>query len=186
MKACTVCAKALRASNVTGRCVDHPLRVARTCECGKKLSADNRSGKCAVCLWPGKRVPADRVHDFTYMTKVVRWPGEDALAFILSGEPVPRKLPYKSVTITAKDVVRTVADALDVPERDILGNSRFAPHVVARATCIKILRDAGMSFPTIGHRLVRDHTTVRHAYLNYDRYAARNPRVVALVERFAA
>lgn len=185
MKCCSVCEYPLSNRNRSGRCKEH-WALARHCDCGQQISRYASSGKCRFCLYPRHRVSADRKDDYDYLVKVRRMKGEAAYAFIASGEPVDRSQCVHGVKISSREVIETVSRTLFVSPDKILGNGRNSIYVDARAACVIIMRKAGMSLPAIGRRLKRDHTTIRHAWLNADKYIARNPRVASVVRRYAA
>lgn len=66
--------------------------------------------------------------------------------------------PYERILATIEPVVARYR----LTNADIVGKSRSRPVVLARQHCFYQLRQAGFSYPTIGHYLDRDHSTVIH------------------------
>jgi len=88
-------------------------------------------------------------------------PTLDSVKKILAG--ITTNLQKKSVT--AKDIIQTVAAFYDVAVDDIIGKCREKKLVIPRQIIMYLLRqEINNSFPTIGQELGgRDHTTAMHA-----------------------
>ncbi len=67
--------------------------------------------------------------------------------------------------ITPKEIIKTVAEFYDVPEKELVSNSRRREIVKPRQVAMYLLREIlKSSFPSIGERFGgKDHTTVIHA-----------------------
>ena len=84
----------------------------------------------------------------------------------------------------ARDVVAYVARQVDCTPDDLTGPSRAGVLVRSRAVVCGVLRQRGLSLPTIGRALGnRHHQTVMHALKNLPRYYAERPRIEELYER---
>lgn len=72
----------------------------------------------------------------------------------------------QSKSMTAKDVIETVASFYEIDIKDIVGNSRKKELVKPRQVAVYLIREEiGSSYPNIGQELGgRDHTTAMHAY----------------------
>jgi hypothetical protein len=76
--------------------------------------------------------------------------------------PLPSLKEHPGINIS-KAVVNAVADRHGIAPEDILGSSRKRPVMLARFECMYRLRvEYKMSYPAIGARLDRDHSTVMH------------------------
>ncbi len=73
-----------------------------------------------------------------------------------------------------REVLRIVAEGLNLPVSEITGACRELLHVDARALVIGTLRKRGWSFPQIGRLLDRDHSSVISAYGKLEIYLKRN------------
>jgi len=97
------------------------------------------------------------------------------------------KTPSKN--ITAKNIIKTVADFFEISESDIVKRSRQKEIVYPRQISMYLIRDIlKMSYPNIGDKLgKRDHTTVIHAYekiskdINQD--PALNQKIMLIKEK---
>lgn len=68
----------------------------------------------------------------------------------------------------AEKIIREVAVDYRVRRKALLSASRKGLHVMARRVLIVRLRDElGMSYPSIGRLIGRDHSTVLHAYYQH-------------------
>jgi len=75
-------------------------------------------------------------------------------------------LQHFTRVITAKQVIKVVADFYDIPEADLIKKSRKKDVVKPRQVAMFLLREElKTSYPAIGEKFGnRDHTTVIHAY----------------------
>ena len=97
------------------------------------------------------------------------------------------KTPSKN--ITAKNIIKTVADFFEISESDIVKRSRQKEIVYPRQISMYLIRDIlKISYPNIGDKLgKRDHTTVIHAYekiskdINQD--PALNQKIMLIKEK---
>jgi len=61
-------------------------------------------------------------------------------------------------------IVKRVAEAFDISEKDLLGPSRLRRVLIPRQVAMYLARQAcGLSLPRVGAAFGRDHTTVLHA-----------------------
>ena len=69
-------------------------------------------------------------------------------------------------TITPSQIIKTVAEFYDIPEKSIYEHTRKTEVVRPRQIAMFLLReDCAVSYPLIGQKLGgRDHTTVIHSY----------------------
>lgn len=172
-----------RTDSKMGLCAScRAIAQAKTCiECGKPYSGRARkSGKCAPCYWKesqwSRSVPADRVSDL-YTLRRRGHSRESAVEIVLSGVPVIRRQvqQHPNIKIPAMTVLRMVADALLISESEILSPSRFRETVEARSVVVEVMRRQGMSYPRIGARLNRDHSSVLTLCRSFPRRAAHRP-----------
>lgn len=65
-------------------------------------------------------------------------------------------------------VIVTTAKHYEIPPEDIVGPGRKAKATEARHVACWLLRDAGRTYPEIGRRIKRDHTTAINAVRRVD------------------
>ena len=95
-----------------------------------------------------------------------------------------RKAPERAVMLplTSADVLRAVACVTGYSVDELRGDRRFRDLVRARqVVCWMARTRLGLSFPQIGHRIGRDHTTVLHAACLIDRLLAEGDERVAQI-----
>ncbi len=87
------------------------------------------------------------------------------------------------VDITAADVIKRVAEATKIPEKDIIGRSRRKPIAAARQIAVYLCREIlGASLMDIGmHFGGRDHTTILHACRSIEKKINLDQRTQHLV-----
>jgi chromosomal replication initiation ATPase DnaA len=71
-------------------------------------------------------------------------------------------LPPSLQAVSGRQVIERVAALHDVTPEDITGPSRLRRHCEARWQVMRELASKGLSTPTIGRILNRDHSTVVH------------------------
>lgn len=84
--------------------------------------------------------------------------------------------------IRVRDIIAQASDATLTPVQDILGKSRFQPHVRVRFAVCMVARENGRSLCEIGRILNRDHTTILNAVRRGDELEARGGEFAALVQ----
>jgi hypothetical protein len=84
-----------------------------------------------------------------------------------------------------QDLLVAVAAAFEMTPADITGTNRERVYVDARTAITRILRIRGSSYPMIGKRLNRDHSSIVHLERGYDFRAKRNPLIALVVDRLA-
>lgn len=87
------------------------------------------------------------------------------------------QIPRES--LTAKKIIKIVAEFYDIDEKDILGSCRKKELVVPRQIIMYLMREeAKYSFPNIGSELGgRDHTTAMHAYDKIKKEIVKNEKI---------
>jgi chromosomal replication initiator protein len=87
------------------------------------------------------------------------------------------------IDISATDIVRRVAEATKIDEKDIVSSSRRRPIAEARQISIYLCREImGTSLMAIGmHFGGRDHTTILHACRNIEKKIKIDKRISYLV-----
>lgn len=88
--------------------------------------------------------------------------------------------------LTTKDITRLVSLHTGVSVDDILSVRRTRKIAHARMAVCYIARNQGMSFPQIGKRMNRDHTTIIYAYEQVPELAKRDPAFAAMIEAVSA
>jgi len=79
-------------------------------------------------------------------------------------------LPEGPPSPEADDILKEVANAFDVQRSELLGRQRVRRLVLPRHVAMFLVRKhTGDSFPEIGRRFGRDHTTVQHACRKIER-----------------
>jgi len=68
----------------------------------------------------------------------------------------------------------------------ILGSSRHRRVVRIRQACMKIAREQGHSYPQIGRRMGRDHSTIVHGVEKAENLAKDDARYAAFLKRLRA
>jgi chromosomal replication initiation ATPase DnaA len=81
--------------------------------------------------------------------------------------------------ISYRDVIRGCAEYAGVPVEAITGPQRSRVITAARQAGYSVLRSTGLSYPRIGHRFNRDHTTIMYGVQRAD------PLIVQAVARIA-
>lgn len=70
-------------------------------------------------------------------------------------------------------------------KREIIGEGRAHRFMPVRFAMVYLLREAGLSFPQIGKRMNRDHTTVMDSYRRARDLLAKSAEFADLVVRLA-
>lgn len=83
------------------------------------------------------------------------------------------------------DLIVAVAAAFDMTPEDITGLKRHRIYADARTALAQILKTRGSSYPMIGRRMNRDHSSIVHLLQGYDFRAKRNPLIALVVDRLA-
>tara|TARA_R110000868_G_scaffold410473_1_gene698590 strand:+ start:924 stop:1559 length:636 start_codon:yes stop_codon:yes gene_type:complete len=96
-----------------------------------------------------------------------------------------RNLSTMPKPVLFPDLLNGVAAAFKITPDDITGIDRRRLYVDARAALVRILRQRGSSFPMIGKRLNRDHSSIIYLEQTFDIRAKRNPLIALVVERLA-
>lgn len=127
--------------------------------CERVLFRVNKSGLCLEHIHLNRRPPADLA--------------------------LPRReTTGKVVTFFASDIVAKVAKSLRLEPQDVTGRSQANDVMNARAACAVIMRQAGMSYPRIAHRLGRNnHTSIMNMVRHFDRYVERAPVIGQIVRQ---
>lgn len=94
--------------------------------------------------------------------------------------PPTRRKPF------AREIVAQVAEMFGRTYDEMVGATKTAYMVDARATAAAVLRRRGMSYPEIARHLQRDHTSVINLLDKLDRYQARNPMIERVLVRLVA
>lgn len=85
--------------------------------------------------------------------------------------------------LTISDINRVVAVKLGVSVLDIVGRSQRLGHVRARMIAMHLSRRIiGLSYPSLGKRYRRDHTTAMHADRKIARLSSNDPAVARLLD----
>jgi hypothetical protein len=83
--------------------------------------------------------------------------------------------------ITVKDVAALVATHTGITVEQIYGKRRDKPIARARFAVCCIARRNGLSFPQIGARIGRDHSSVMHAVKMAEEWERRDPAFAQLL-----
>ncbi|ABD27445.1 hypothetical protein Saro_3010 [Novosphingobium aromaticivorans DSM 12444] len=187
---CGHCGKRVR-GNKSGLCGPCYYRSAskRCVECSAAYSGPRRQcGRCKECYQQSRwssRVPQDRKYDY-WILRGRKVPAPEAVARILAGEVVTvKKRPrlFAKVTVPSNVALKKVADALRISEAEILSGSRFAETVDARSVVAEIMLRQGMSYPRVGRRLNRDHSSIINLHRKFPHRASRRPILAKLVDQ---
>lgn len=89
------------------------------------------------------------------------------------------------MTRLAADIIRTVADAFNVPVKDMLSPSRYLEHRKPRFAAMKIIREErGISYQRIAKFLGRkDHQTVISGIASAERFLETDPEFAEAYKR---
>lgn len=88
--------------------------------------------------------------------------------------PVPARMPLS-------DMLRFIADHYGVTVAELRGAGRCPALVGGRSVAARILRDRGLSYPTIARLLgKRDHTTIMHLVSTFHDRARKYPEITML------
>lgn len=184
---CTVCGDPVSRYNTSLICLRHksPVRKPGCSVCGAVIAKTSATGLCINHVSPRRQVPEGRIADFDYLCNTMK--AADALAHILAGKPVHRIINHVVVpTMQTNRVIDAVGYALGIMPEIIIGPNRARRFVRARACVAVVLRHKGMSYPLIGKRLGRDHSSVVNLCGKFDGYAAKYPRLRAVADRLCA
>tara|TARA_R110000868_G_scaffold252286_1_gene508935 strand:- start:341 stop:1054 length:714 start_codon:yes stop_codon:yes gene_type:complete len=83
------------------------------------------------------------------------------------------------------DTLEAVAAAFDVTPGEILGDSHERIFVDPRTALAMILHLRKSSYPQIGRKMRRDHSSIQNLVKTYDKRIKRNPLIALVVERLA-
>lgn len=81
------------------------------------------------------------------------------------------------------DIVAIAADMSMMRPETITGRSRLQRVIRVRQACFLIAREHGWSYPEIGHRMNRDHSTVIHGCDTAQVWAERDMDYAAMVDK---
>lgn len=81
------------------------------------------------------------------------------------------------------DIVSLAAEMAAVDRNAILGRSRHGRLVRIRQACMTVARESGHSYPAIGRRMNRDHSTIVHGVDKAGIIAERNADYAAFLAR---
>ena len=83
----------------------------------------------------------------------------------LAAEIIEKTLQNNSKKVTDAQILKTVADEFGVTIEDMISHSRRKEVVIPRQIAMYLLRDMlELSYPHIGEKMGRDHTTAIHSY----------------------
>ena len=93
----------------------------------------------------------------------------------IAGEIIDNTINSFSHKISPDQVVKAVAEFFHVTIEDMTGRRRQKEVVEPRQICMYLLRDImNLSYPFIGNRMGRDHTTAIHAYEKINQEVNKN------------
>jgi chromosomal replication initiator protein len=97
------------------------------------------------------------------------------------------ELAAKATTkpVLFSEIARAVCEAFQIAPSELLGFGRARYYVDARTAIVRILRRNGASYPMIGRRLKRDHSSIVNLDHSYDMRVKRNPMIATVVERLS-
>lgn len=96
---------------------------------------------------------------------------------------VPQWEKYWERAFDLRLLIQTVADALDVTYGEIIGLSRKARFVHARAVIVMVLRERGWSYPQCAKAINRsDHSTTINQCDKFAIYCSANPKLAEVFE----
>lgn len=87
--------------------------------------------------------------------------------------------------VLAGEVIRAVAAEFMITPAELIANNRQRIYVDARTAAIRIFRRRGNSYPQIGKRLKRDHSSIINLDNSFSIRAKRNPLIAEVVERYS-
>jgi chromosomal replication initiator protein len=91
-------------------------------------------------------------------------------------EIITRATQNNTKKVTDTQILKAVAEFFNVTINDILSHNRRKEIVEPRQIAIYLLRDiSDMSYPYIGDKMGRDHTTAIHSYEKINQEIDRNP-----------
>jgi hypothetical protein len=154
--------------------------MIRLCEhdgCEKRIYFTNISGFCELHLAVHRAINAKT------RCKSCRGPVQARAKHQICFEcQHPR--PAWNPTLIVRRIVRAVADALRISERDIVSRSRASLLVAGRSAVAMILRERGYSCPQIAAAIgLADHSSVLNLLKRYDHYAQTFPVLYRVVEK---
>lgn len=91
---------------------------------------------------------------------------------------------YKSLDgrrLPACDVIAFVGKRIGATTDELLGHRRQPKLVRGRWIVAAVLKERGLSYPTIGRALKRDHTTIMHGIDALPSHTSRDPKLATLL-----
>jgi hypothetical protein len=80
------------------------------------------------------------------------------------------------------EVLAGAAKAFQITLGELLGEARSPLYVSARAVAARLLQDGGASFPMIGRRMNRDHSSIVNLLAKWDQRVAKYPYMLTVYE----
>jgi len=99
------------------------------------------------------------------------WVGER----LVRGRLVKREV--ECVRPVWREILDTVSQEHNISVRDIIGDGRFRQIVIARHDAMWRMKQAGMTYASIGRRLNRDHATVMWGVARHEKRLAAKEAV---------
>jgi len=94
----------------------------------------------------------------------------------IAADIIEKSTQNLSKRVSDSQILKTVAEFFNVSVEDLVSHNRRKEVVLPRQIAIYLLRDISeLSYPYIGEKLGRDHTTAIHSYEKISREINRNP-----------
>ena len=105
----------------------------------------------------------------------------------IASEIIEKSLQSASKRVADGQILKSVAEFFNITTEDLISHSRRKEVVLPRQIAMYLLRDMlELSYPDIGGKMGRDHTTAIHSYEKINQEANRNPvlnnRILAIKE----
>jgi chromosomal replication initiator protein len=94
----------------------------------------------------------------------------------IAADIIEKATQNMSKRVSDAQILKTVAEFFNISVEDLVSHNRRKEVVLPRQIAIYLLRDISeLSYPYIGEKLGRDHTTAIHSYEKISREINRNP-----------
>ena len=94
----------------------------------------------------------------------------------MAEEIIEKATQSSSKRVSDDHILKAVAEFFNITVEDLVSHNRRKEVVEPRQIAIYLLRDISeLSYPYIGEKLGRDHTTAIHSYEKINREVNRNP-----------
>ncbi len=158
--------------------IGYPEYETRVAIIKSKLNETGRTLSDPVIDLIAKKVKKN-IRELEGVLKKVLFYGERKQAEItekVAGEIIEKALQNVSKRVTDAQILKSVAEFFNITFEDLISHNRRKEIVLPRQIAMYLLRDMlELSYPYIGEKMGRDHTTAIHSYEKINNEVNRNP-----------